>query len=134
MIQVSNKTSTELIASATIPFNIVSQDTNNDTSYNSNTNSIEIQRGGYFNISGSFVFAPSASGDASIVMYVDGNSEPTAISTFTTTEADQKITFVIPSKIIRTISNRSNDTVPISFVTSVAGTLLSANVTVVREV
>lgn len=129
MLQISNKTSTILTAGQVIPFNIVTPDTNNDASFDSVNNEILINRGGYYEICANIVFAPTTAGDSSIQMFVNEEEDPLATVTYTTSLATQKITFPISSRIIKTVTTQGNTDVSIKFITSVAGTLISANVT-----
>lgn len=126
MLEVGNTTSTTLTAGATIPFTTVFFNTNNRTSFNSSTNALTIRRRGIYKAGGSFVFAPTAAGTVTIQMYVNGSSQPTAVSTFTAV-AGNTYTFTIPSKYIRIVQSNSGSTVPITFTVSAAGTLTSAN-------
>ena len=132
MLEIGNNTETDLTIGQTIPFNIVSFDTNADSHFDSTTNSMIIDRSGYYEVKGDFVFAPSVTGDVSVYLYVNGNIEPTVTSTFNFTSADVKKTFTIPSKIIRTIPTFSNSNVPVKFVVSTAGTLYNANATLIK--
>lgn len=132
MLEIGNNTETNLTIGQTIPFNIVSFDTNMDSHFDSNTNSMVIDRSGYYVVKGNFVFAPTEIGDASVYLYVNGEVEPTVASTFTTTTANQKITFTIPSKVIRTLPSFSNSNVPIRFVVSAAGTLYNNDATLIK--
>lgn len=126
MLEVGNTTATALTAGAKIPFSTVFFNTNNRTSFDSANNALVIRRRGIYKAGGSFVFTPTDAGEVSITMYVNGSAEPTAISTFTAV-AGNTYTFTIPSKYIRTICSRCGNTVPITFVVSAAGTLISAN-------
>lgn len=132
MLEIGNNTETDLTIGQTIPFNIVSFDTNMDSHFNSTTNSMIIDRSGYYEVKGNFVFAPTEIGDASVYLYVNGEVEPTVTTTFTTSAADEKNTFTIPSKIIRTVPTFSNSNVPVKFVVSAAGTLYNANATLIK--
>ena len=132
MLEVGNITETELSIMQTIPFNIVSFDTNVDSHFDSTSNSMVIDRSGYYEVKGEFVFSPSVTGDVSVYLYVNGETQPTVTSTFNFTSADVKKTFTIPSKIIRTIPTFSNSSVPVKFVVSTAGTLYNANATLIK--
>lgn len=126
MLEVGNTTSTAIAAGGNIPFTSVLYNTNNKTTFDSTNNALIINRPGIYNVGGSFIFAPTDEGTASITMFVNGVAVPTAISTFTAT-AGNIYTFTIPSKYIRTIKANTGSTVSITFVSSVAGTLSSAN-------
>ena len=132
MLEVGNITETELSIMQTIPFNIVSFDTNADSHFDSTSNSMVIDRSGYYEVKGEFVFAPSETGDVSVYLYVNGETQPTVTSTYTFSSANAKKTFTIPSKIIRTIPTFSNSSVPVKFVVSTAGTLYNANATLIK--
>ena len=127
MLEVGNATETILTANQTIPFSTISYDTNTDSHFDVSTNSLVIDKSGYYIVSGEFVFSPTAVGDASIYLYVNGNQIPASVTTFTATEESQKFTFVISPKVIKTIPTLANSSVPVRFVSSVAGTLYNAN-------
>lgn len=131
MLEIGNTTETEL-SIGTIPFNIVSFDTNNDSTFDANTNSMIINRSGYYEVKGEFVIAPSVTGDVSVYLYVNGEVEPTVTSTFNFSSTGTKKTFTIPSKIIKTVPTFSNSNVPVKFVVSAAGTLYNANATLIK--
>lgn len=126
MLEVGNTTAIALTANAKIPFTTVFFNTNNRTAFDSANNALVIKRRGIYKAGGSFVFTPTDAGEVSITMYVNGSAEPTAVSTFTAV-AGNTYTFTIPSKYIRTICSGCGNTVPITFVVSAAGTLISAN-------
>lgn len=132
MLEVGNATEVSLNAQQTIPFTLVSYDTNADSHFDTSTNSMIIDRSGYYIVSGNFTFAPTSTGDASIYLYVDGEELPTATATFTCGEAEQKFNFVIAPKVVRTVPTFLNSTVPVKFVVSAAGTLYNANAVLIR--
>lgn len=133
MIEVQNKNQVSLTSGATIPLGTVVYDTNGDTTLNTSSNSIKLDRGGYYNVASKMIFAPTLAGESTINMLVNG--EIVASSTFTTSTTAQKITFTIPSKIIRAINvMNSNNDVTVSFTTTVAGVLYSSLVDITREV
>lgn len=127
MLEIGNNTETELTIGQTVPFSTVYFDTNLDSHFESASNSMIIDKSGYYIVDGSFVFAPTVAGDASVYLYVNGEIEPSVTSTFTTAVANQKVTFTISDKVIKTIPTFSSSNVPIRFVVSVAGTLYNAN-------
>lgn len=133
MLEVGNTTQVDLTANQVIPFTNVLYDTNNDSHFDSTSNAMMIDKSGYYIAKGNFTFAPTEAGDASVYLYINGSESPTVTATFTTSSANQKVSFVIPSKVIRTIPTFADTSVPVTFVVSTAGTLYNANASLTRE-
>ena len=133
MLEVGTTTQVELTANQVIPFTTVLYDTNDDSHFDSTSNALTIDKSGYYTAKGIFTFAPTEAGDASVYLYINGSSSPTVTATFTTSAENQKVSFVIPSKVIRTIPTFADTSVPVTFVVSPAGTLYNANASLFRE-
>lgn len=125
MVEVANSTSTVLTAGQTIPFVVNTFDTNDKIHFEQSTNSIVITKVGKYEVNGSFVFAPTDAGVATITAYANGVQIPFDIASVTS-GATAVHTFTLPQKIINVVQSSSGNVVRITFVTSVGGTLTNA--------
>lgn len=125
MVEVGNATSTNLTAGQTIPFTTNTLDTNDKIYFEQSTNSIVITKVGKYEVNGSFVFAPTDAGVASITAYANGIQIPFDIASVTS-GANAVHTFTLPQKTINVIPSSSGNVVRVTFVTNVAGAMTNA--------
>jgi len=130
MLKLINTTGGALTAGQTIPFS-VKYNTNNKTSYNTQTNQISINDAGYFDIEGTFVITATAIGDISIQLYANNVAIPEAIDTYTFSAIGQTKTLVIKD-IERIIKTYNFEKVKLEIKVSSACSLNVANASVVE--
>ena len=129
MIETINTTTSTLTAGQTIPLGSVSARTNANVSLNDDN--LQINRAGYYEVTGQFVVTGTSAGNITIQLYADGTAISGAYATETVTEGGT--TTISLDKIIKIIPTTSFSKADITFTTSTACTLANA-VTSIKKV
>lgn len=121
---------TPVTANTNIPLD-VEYNTNSNTAFKSNTNTISIMKPGFYFINGQLVVTDVAVGDISAQLYVNGEIVPEATSTFTVGATTDFSTLPI-TDMIRVVPTELDENVEVSIQLSVAASVSSAVLVVER--
>ena len=121
---------TPVTANTNIPLD-VEYNTNNNTAFKGNTNTVSVIKPGFYSINGQLVVTDVAVGDISAQLYVNGKIVPEATSTATVAATTDFSTLPI-TDMIRVVPTTLDENVEVSIQLSVAASISSAVLIVER--
>lgn len=130
MIEIVNTTQTTLVADQVVPLGGVTASSNTNASLSDN--SIQLNRPGYYGVSGQFAITGTAAGDVTIQLYANGTAVPGALATETLAEGSSAT--ISLKKVIKALPSNLTNRVSLTFKTSAACTLVNAITDVQRIV
>ena len=122
MIELVNTTQISLTANQQIPVGGVTAQSNSSATLTND--SIQINRPGYYGVSGQFTVTGTAAGDVTVQLYANGSAIPGALATETLTEGGNATLNL--SKVVKVLPSNSSSKVALTFKTSTACTLTNA--------
>lgn len=130
MIETINTTTTTLTAGQTIPLGSVTARTNANVSISND--SLQINRAGYYNVSGQFVVTGTSAGNITIQLYANGTAINGAYSTVTVAEGS---TLTIDlDKIVKILPSCNANKVDLTFKTLTTCTLANSIVNIQKVI
>lgn len=130
MLKIINTVGGSLTANQVIPFNL-KYGTNTSISFNNDTNEVSINKEGYYKIDANFVITSTGTTDITIQLYANNVAIPGAKATITpASSTTYSLSINDIEKVIRQYANF--DKVKLTFKSSVACTLVTANTSVVE--
>lgn len=130
MIETITTTTTALTAGQIIPLGSITARTNANVSISND--SLQINRAGYYNVSGQFVVTGTSAGNITIQLYANGTAINGAYSTVTIAEGS---TLTIDlDKIVKILPSNNTDKVDLTFKTLTACTLANSIVNVQKVI
>ena len=130
MIELVNSTSATLTADQVIPLGGVTASSNTNASLSDNN--IQLNRPGYYGVSGQFTITGTSAGDVTIQLYANGTAVPGALATETLAEGSSAT--VSLKKVIKALPSNLTNRVNLTFKTDTACTLVNAITEVQRIV
>lgn len=121
---------TPVTANTNIPLD-VEYNTNNNTAFKGNTNTVSVIKPGFYSINGQLVVTDVAVGDISAQLYVNGEIVPEATSTATVAATTDFSTLPI-TDMIRVVPTTLDENVEVSIQLSVTASISSAVLIVER--
>lgn len=121
---------TPVTANTNIPLD-VEYNTNNNTAFKGNTNTVSVIKPGFYSINGQLVVTDVAVGDISAQLYVNGEIVPEATSTATVAATTDFSTLPI-TDMIRVVPTTLDENVEVSIQLNVAASISSAVLIVER--
>lgn len=131
MIQVYTNTPTAILEGGILPFNSSVERRGCTTALDGG--GISLRHKGIYLIVANFSFAPTAAGDVVITEQRDGTVSIVNVGSATAAAAGDIVNITIPSIVsVDGEETRCCGAIPINYTVDVAGTLISANATVVK--